>query len=76
MLRYATINNTASAATDYHATSGSLSFSPGQTIKTFTVAVRGDTNREANETFFVNLSNPIRATIRDAQAAGTILNDD
>jgi hypothetical protein len=31
---------------------------------------------EANETFFVNLSLPVNATIADAQGVGTITNDD
>ena len=75
-LRYATANNTASAATDYQTTSGTLSFSPGQTSKTLIVPVRGDTIREADETFFVNLSDPIRATIRDARSVCAIVNDD
>jgi hypothetical protein len=75
-LRYATANNTASAPTDYQTTSGTLSFSPGQTSKTLIVPVRGDTTREANETFFVNLSDPVRATIRDARGVCSIVNDD
>ena len=31
---------------------------------------------EANETFFVNLSSPVNATIADGQGVGTITNDD
>ena len=31
---------------------------------------------EPDETFFVNLSNPTNATLADAQAQGTIGNDD
>ena len=38
--------------------------------------VTGDTNREANETFFVNLSTGTGATLFDAQGRGTILDDD
>src|SRR5437667_8749585 len=40
------------------------------------VTVNGDTKFEPNETFFVNLSNPVNATISDNQGAGTIVNDD
>ncbi|MFN9554693.1 MAG: Calx-beta domain-containing protein, partial [Dolichospermum sp.] len=36
----------------------------------------GDSLFEANETFFVNLSNATNASIADAQAQGTITNDD
>ena len=35
-----------------------------------TVAVNGDTLDEANETFFVNLSNATNATLVDAQGIG------
>ncbi|HEX6623324.1 MAG TPA: hypothetical protein VF064_06395 [Pyrinomonadaceae bacterium] len=41
-----------------------------------TVNVNGDTNGEANETFFVNVTNVTGATIADGQGLGTILNDD
>jgi len=49
---------------------------PGETKKTVTVTVLGDTALEANETFFVNLSLGVGATITDAQGVGTILNND
>jgi large repetitive protein len=38
--------------------------------------VRGETVVEPNETFFVNLSGAMNATISDAQGSGTITNDD
>ena len=40
------------------------------------MTVFGDTKFEGNEGFFVNLSNPVGATIGDAQGQGTIINDD
>ena len=40
------------------------------------VAVSGDTTPEADETFFVDLTAPVNATISDAQGQGTIQNDD
>ena len=40
------------------------------------IAVFGDYDIEADETFFVNLLNPVGATIGDAQAVATILDDD
>ncbi len=73
---YATANNTATAGSDYTATSGTLTFTPGNTTQTITVLVNGDTTVEANETFNVNLSNPSNATIADNQGVGTITNDD
>jgi hypothetical protein len=40
------------------------------------VQVNGDNIDEADETYFVNLSNPTNATIGRAQGVGTILDDD
>ncbi len=73
---YATADGTASSASDYAATSGTLTFAPGQTSATVTVAVHGDTTPENDETFTVNLSSPAGATIADGQGLGTIQNDD
>ena len=73
---YATANGTATAGSDYTAGTGTLSFAAGTTSKTITVAVTGDTAVEPNETFVVNLTNAVGATIADAQGVGTITNDD
>nr|MCM0594427.1 M10 family metallopeptidase C-terminal domain-containing protein [Gloeotrichia echinulata DEX184] len=75
-VNYATANGTATAGSDYTATTGTLTFNPGDTSKTLSVAVTGDLTIEPNETFFVNLSNAANATIADNQAVGTITNDD
>ena len=73
---YATANGTAGAA-DYNARPSTvLTFAPGETSKTITVGVQGDTVFEFDDTFFINLSNPGNATLSDAQGVGTILNDD
>jgi NADPH:quinone reductase-like Zn-dependent oxidoreductase len=54
-----------------------VTFAPGETVKTVTVQVNGDTTKEANETFTANLANATgNATIADSQAVGTIVNDD
>jgi len=53
-----------------------LSFAPGETQKTVTVTVTGDTTYEPNETFAVNLSAPTNAVLGTAQGLGTIQNDD
>ena len=73
---YGTADGTATAGSDYVATSGTLTFNPGETTKTITVVINGDTVPEPNETFFVNLSNAVNATMVDAQGLGTVLNDD
>ena len=75
-LNYATANGTATAPADYTATSGILSFAPGQISQTVAVTVVGDLFDEADETLLVNLSNAVNASIADPQATGTILDDD
>jgi hypothetical protein len=75
-VNFATANGTATEPDDYQPASGSLSFAPGETIKTVTVFVNGDTEVELNETFTVNLSGATNATISNGQGTGTILNDD
>jgi len=75
-VNYATANNTASAGSDYVATSGTLTFTPGQTSQPVNVTINGETVFEPNETFNVNLSGATNATIADAQGVGTITNDD
>src|SRR3989442_1317150 len=74
---YATADGTATTAdNDYVAANGTLTFNPGDTTKTITVNVNGDTKFEPNETFFVNLSGATNATIAKAVGTGTIQNDD
>jgi hypothetical protein len=74
---WSTADGTATVANaDYRAASGTITFAPGQTTQTVSVLVRGDTRTEANETFFVRLSQPTGATLADAEGVGTIRNDD
>ena len=77
-VNYATQNGTAIAGEDYLATSGMLTFAPGETTKTITVEVLGDTTPEPNETFSVNLSGAsANASIAAFYyASGGILDDD
>jgi subtilisin family serine protease len=77
-VKFATANGTAKSGKtwDYTATSGTLSFQPGETTKTVTVAVRDDSTVEADETFFVNLSGAAGAGIAVGRGTGTIRNDD
>ena len=56
---------------------GTVSFAAGETSKTITVNVAGDSAVESAENFTVTLSNPSAGTaIGTAAAAGTIVNDD
>ncbi len=76
-VNYATSDGTATVTdSDYASAAGTLSISAGSTSKTIAVLVNGDTKVEANETFVLNLSSPINATIADGQATATINNDD
>lgn len=75
-VNFATSNGTATAGTDYTATNGTLTFAQGQTTRTFTVPITGDTTVEPDETFTVTLSNSTNAMIGTATATGTITNDD
>jgi hypothetical protein len=73
---FQTADGTAKAPSDYIAQSGTKEFLPGQTTKTVSVAVKGETAQEPNETFFLNLLDPDGATIVDGQGVGTITDDD
>jgi len=73
---YRTVDGTARANSDYSAASGTLTFRPGDSNRTITIAVKGDRTREPDETFTVELFNVSGGTIGDAVATGTILNDD
>lgn len=75
-VKYTTADGTATAGSDYTATTNTLSFAPGETKKTINVNVLGDTIVEPNETFLVKLSDATNATIADSESVGTITNDD
>jgi Ca2+-binding RTX toxin-like protein len=72
----ATANGTATAPGDYQSASATLTFAPGVTTANFSVQINGDTTPEGNETYFVNLTNPVNATISTPQGTGTINDDD
>jgi len=75
-VHYATADGTAIAGKDYNATSGDLSFAPGETSKQIVVAIRGERLDEGDESFFVKLSNPTNAAIVRGTGVGTIQDDD
>ena len=74
-IAYATQDGTAVAGSDYTAASGTLQFDPGMTSHTIRVAVLNDTAVEPTETFAVELSDPVRATLADGTGVGTITDD-
>ena len=77
-MSFRTANGTATTADgDYAARSGTLTFNPGETTKTITIEVKGDNKREANETFYLDLSGLSgNALLTKNRGVGTILNDD
>jgi uncharacterized repeat protein (TIGR01451 family) len=79
-VNYASANGLSNPATpgkDYNAVASTqIAFTVGQTVTLARVVINGDALNELNETFLVNLSNPLNATVTDGQAIGTILNDD
>jgi uncharacterized repeat protein (TIGR01451 family)/uncharacterized delta-60 repeat protein len=57
-VNYATTNGTAIAGTNYIGTSGTLSFAPGETIKSFSIGILDDPRVTGDLNFNVNLFNP------------------
>ena len=52
-------------------------FAPGETTKTITIVVKGDSKKEANETFYLDLfGNSSNSLFTKSRGIGTILNDD
>ncbi len=77
---YATANGTAVAGVDYGAANGTLNFGNVQKgvsqTRTFLVAINSDVFKEANETFAVNLTNPVNGSVSDSQGIGIIVDKD
>jgi hypothetical protein len=74
---YRTVDGTAKSGQDYVAKTGALTFAAGETTKTITIAVKGDSNKEADETFQLELfGNSSNSLFSKSRVIGTILNDD
>jgi hypothetical protein len=74
---YGTVDGTATAGSDYTAVpSGTVFFAPGETSKTILIQTVDDTTIELPETFTVNLSSPVGATIANGTGVATILDND
>jgi len=73
---WTTADSTATSPSDYTVASGSVAFAIGETLKPVTVAVKGDTLDEADEVFYVFLSNSTGATIADNEGRSAITDDD
>ena len=77
-VNFATSNGTATAGSDYTATSGTLNFAAGETSKTFTIPIGDDTLVEGDETVNLTLSSPTGGATLGSQTAAvlTIADDD
>jgi hypothetical protein len=81
---YSTINGTAISGSDFTATTGKLTFAPGSLSQTILVPITPDNTVETNETFSIQITNPITvgaseaigAIISTTSATATIQNDD
>jgi hypothetical protein len=77
-MSFRTVNGIATTSdNDYIAKTGTLTFAPGETTKTITIEVKGDSKKEANETFYLDLFGlSSNALFTKNRGLGTILNDD
>ena len=79
-IEYATADGTAAAAQDYQAGTGTLTFRPGTILQVIAVPVLDDYRDEEDETFRLELFNPVGATLGEAGdrlvLTGTIADDD
>jgi len=72
---YTTIAETAEEALDFEPTSGTVTFAIGEASKIISIPVVGENLFENDETFKIELSNPVNASILVGGAIGTIKND-
>jgi hypothetical protein len=75
-VRFATVDGNATAGSDYVAVDTTVTIPAGSLRKAVNITVNSDTASEPDEEFYINLSNPVNATIADSQGVVTILSDD
>ncbi len=73
---YATSDGTATSGADYTAANGTLTFAPGTTTQTFTVALLDDALIEGDETLTVTLLGATNASLATSSAPVTITDTD
>ena len=68
---------TSGSGADYTSAAGELTFAPGEPVEqSLVVAVVDDGETEPEETFTVRLHTPVNAQLGDAEATGTIVDND
>jgi sugar lactone lactonase YvrE len=76
-VNFATSDGTATAGSDYTATSGTLNFGPGELSKDISIPILSDLLFEnGNETFTVNLSGPTGGAVVATPSTTVIIQDD
>lgn len=73
---FVTSDGSAAAGSDYIAAAGQVIFQPGQLSRPVTVQVNGDELVEDDETFQVQLGNPVNAILGDGAGTAAIIDDD
>jgi hypothetical protein len=75
-ISFVTSDGTAIAGEDFVAASGTVDFSPGEVTRSISLDVFGDMSGEPDEEFFVDLSDPVNATIITPRGVVSVINDD
>src|SRR3989344_1749178 len=76
-VNYATSNGSATSGSEYSSTNGTLTFSSGETSKTFTVGIIDDTSIDGSKSFNMLLSGPTGgANLQTSSAAVSILDNE
>jgi Calx-beta domain/FG-GAP-like repeat len=77
-MSFRTVDGTAKTSdNDYVAKADTVTFAAGETSKTITIVVQGDSKRESNETFYLDLfGNSSNSLFTKKRGLGTIRNDD
>ena len=73
---FTTRDGSASSASDYIPRLGRVTIPAGESSASLEIEISGDTTPEANEEFFVDLSNPLNGVLLDPEGRITILDDD
>lgn len=71
-----TTPGSAAEGDDFAPAGAELTFAPGETSKTLEIDVVGDQRFEPSEKFSVGLTSPVGATVADASAIVTLIDDD
>src|SRR5262245_38377163 len=77
-MSFRTLDGTATTGGRYYVSKTStLTFAHGETTKPMAIEVKGDSKREANETFYLDLfGNSGNSLLSDSRGVGMILSDD